>query len=101
MLNREIASQFKQLDQINFIKAKKHLLKNDIPVFSISGGEQNLVRIEFIFSNVNWDEEKPLLASATNAMLNEGTHSLTAAEIASKIDYYGSFFQTEFSSDRS
>jgi len=101
MLNREIAPQFKQVDQIDFIKAKKHLLKNNIPVFSISGGEQNLVRIEFIFANVDWNEEKPLLASVTNAMLNEGTHSLTGAEIASKIDYYGSFFQTEFSSDRS
>jgi zinc protease len=101
MLNREIAPQFKQVDQIDFIKAKKTLLKNKIPVFSISGGEQNLVRIEFIFANVDWNEEKPLLASATNAMLNEGTHALTAAEIASKIDYYGSFFQTEFSSDRS
>lgn len=101
MLNREIAPQFKEVNQIDFIKAHKHLLKNNIPVFSISGGEQNLVRIEFIFSNVNWDEKKPLLASATNAMLNEGTHALTGAEIASKIDYYGSFFQTEFSADRS
>ncbi len=101
MLNREIAPQFKQVEQIDFIKAKKHLLKNSIPVFSISGGDQNLVRIEFIFSNVNWNQEKPLLVSATNTMLNEGTHSLTGAEIASKIDYYGSFFQTDFSADRS
>lgn len=101
MLNREIAPQFRQVEQIDFIKAKKHLLKNNIPVFSISGGDQNLIRIEFLFGNVNWDKENPLLASATNAMLNEGTETLTAAEIASKIDFYGSFFQTEYSADRS
>lgn len=101
MLNREIAPQFRQVDRIDFIKAKKHLLKNNIPVFSISGGEQNLVRIEFLFGNVNWDKEKPLLASVTSSMLNEGTKTLTGAEIANKIDYYGSFFQTDFTADRS
>jgi zinc protease len=34
-------------------------------------------------------------------MISEGTHTLSSAEIASKIDYYGAFFQAEFSYDQS
>lgn len=100
MLDRLKAPEFKQVDTIDFIKAEKRFLKNNIPVFTINGGDQNLVRIEFIFDNVNWDAKKPLLTACTVTMLNEGTTNLTAAEIASNIDYYGSFFQTEYGLDR-
>lgn len=101
MLNRQITPQFKEVDHIEFINAEQFLLDNEIPVFIVNAGEQNLLRIEFIFKNVNWDASRPLVTSATNAMLNDGTHSLTGAQIASKIDYYGAFFQTEFGLDRS
>lgn len=101
MLDRQTNPEFKEVEHINFIRAEKHQLDNKIPVFVINAGEQNLVRIEFIFKNVNWDPAKPLVTSATNTMLNDGTHALTGAEIASKIDYYGSFFQTEYGLDRS
>ena len=42
-----------------------------------------------------------MLATATNTLLNDGTHSLNGAEIADKIDYYGAFFQTEYAYDHS
>lgn len=101
MLNRVQQPEFKQVEEINFLKAKKHELANKIPVFEINGGEQNLVRIEFIFQNRGWDLQKPLLPGVTNSMLTEGTHSLSSAQIASKIDYYGAFFQTEYNHDQS
>ncbi|MBU2046040.1 MAG: insulinase family protein [Bacteroidetes bacterium] len=86
---------------MTFIKAKKHLLNNGIPVFEINAGEQELVRIEFIFQNSAWSIDKPIMPSVTNGMLTEGTHSLSSAQIAAKIDYYGAFFQPDFSSDHS
>jgi predicted Zn-dependent peptidase len=101
MLDRTTAPQFKNIEDIHFIKASKHQLANDIPVFIINAGEQELVRIEFIFKNVNWDIQKPLLSLAANTMLNDGTSNLSGAEIANKIDYYGAFFQTEYGLDRS
>jgi zinc protease len=101
MLNRTKAPAFKQIEDIQFIKAQKQLLANDIPVYLINAGDQDLVRIEFIFENRAWEIDKPIMPSVTNSMLTEGTHSLSSAQIAAKIDYYGAFFQTEFGYDQS
>lgn len=101
MLNRQQAPDFKQVSAINFIEPEKRLLTNGVPVFTIYSGEQDLVRIEFIFENVNWKLEKPLQAIAVNTLINNGTNKLTAKEIAEKIDFYGAFFQTEYTQDQS
>ncbi|WP_410220826.1 M16 family metallopeptidase [Pedobacter sp.] len=99
MLNRTQAPAFRQVNNIKFIPPVKQQLANGIDVFILNIGEQDLVRIEFIFENVNWDASKPLLAMAVNGLINSGTASLSAKEIADKIDYYGAFLQTDFSSD--
>ncbi|RYG13749.1 MAG: insulinase family protein, partial [Chitinophagaceae bacterium] len=101
MLNRTQAPDFKQVSTINFIHPEKTVLDNGIPVFTVYSGEQDLVRIEFLFDNVNWNAEKPLQAIATNAMLNNGTGKLSSKEIAENIDFYGAFFQTEYGQDQS
>ena len=101
MLNRTAPPAFKQIENISFVEANKYVLKNNIPVFVVNAGEQDLVRIEFIFSNSIWQADKPLMPNVTNAMLTEGTKSFTAAQIASKIDYYGAYFEPEYSHDQS
>ncbi|WP_113652601.1 M16 family metallopeptidase [Pedobacter namyangjuensis] len=99
MLNRTTAPDFKQVNDINFIEPTKQELDNGIKVFTVNAGEQELVRIEFIFENVNWDEKKPLQAVSVNSLINNGTKTLTAKEIAEKVDYYGAFLQTEYGAD--
>ncbi|GGH02413.1 M16 family metallopeptidase [Pedobacter zeae] len=101
MLNRQQPPDFKQVSTINFIQPEKKVLDNGVPVFTIYSGEQDLVRIEFIFENVNWKLEKPLQAIAVNSLINNGTIKLTAKEIAEQIDFYGAFFQTEYVQDQS
>jgi len=99
MLNRTVAPAFKQVNDINFIKPTAKQLKNGLPVYIVNAGEQELVRIEFIFENVNWNAKKSLQAVAVNGLINSGTKTLTAKEIAEKVDYYGAFLQTEYGSD--
>lgn len=101
MLNRTLAPESKQVDEINFIEPLKQQLDNGIPVFTINAGKQELVRIEFIFENVNWDQSKPLQAVAVSHLINNGTAKLTAKDIAEKVDYYGAFLQTEYGADQS
>jgi len=101
MLNRTIAPESKQVDEISFIEPVKQTLDNGIPVFIINAGQQELVRIEFILENVNWDASKPLQAVAVNHLINNGTEHLTAMEIADKVDYHGAFLQTEYGADQS
>jgi len=99
MLNRTIAPAFKQISDINFIQPNSKQLANGLPVYVLNAGEQELVRIEFIFENGNWSEQNPLQAVAVNGLINSGTSTLTAKQIADGVDYYGAFLQTEYSAD--
>ncbi len=101
MIDRALAPAFGQVEKIELIRAEPLILSNGLKVFSINGGEQDIVRIEFIFENINYDPKKPLQSYATNIMLNDGTSELTSSEIADKIDYYGAFLQTDYSNDQS
>lgn len=101
MINRTIAPEFKQIEEISLIQASPKFLDNGIKLYTIDAGEQELVRIEFIFRNVNWDETRPLQAYATNALLIEGTSRLSSFEISESIDSYGAFIQPEYSFDYS
>jgi zinc protease len=101
MLDRTLIPESKQVNEINFITPQKQELDNGIKVFTINAGKQELVRIEFVFENVNWQESKPLQAIAVSHLINNGTTTLTAREIADKVDYYGAFLQTDYGADQS
>jgi zinc protease len=100
MLNRTLAPDFIQVEQINFIKPTINHLDNGIPVYTLFSGKQDLIRLEFIFEQVNWNAEKPLQSIAVKALLNNGTNKYTAKQIAEQIDFYGAFFQTEYGQDQ-
>jgi len=100
MLNRTLAPESKLVDEISFIEPLKQVLDNGIQVFTINAGKQELVRIEFIFENVNWNASRPLDAIAASHLINNGTSTLSAKEIADKVDYYGAFLQTEYGADQ-
>ncbi len=101
MLNRTLTPEFRQVNEINFLEPIKQHLDNGIPVFTINAGKQSLIRLEFIFENVNYDASKPLQGIAVNQLINNGTPTLTAKEIAERVDYYGAFLQTEYGADQS
>lgn len=101
MIDRTLAPEFGQVENIELIKAESHVLGNGLKVFTINGGEQDLVRIEFIFENVGYNPAMPLQTYATNTMLNDGTSELSSSEIADKIDYFGAFLQTDYTNDQS
>jgi len=99
MLNRTQAPDFKQVDHIALIKPGHLQFSNNCNLFHFNSGDQELVRIEWIFGNLRFDQQKPLLNMAVNDMLTAGTENLNAAMIADKIDYYGAFLQTDYGYD--
>ncbi|WP_345955143.1 pitrilysin family protein [Mucilaginibacter sp. PAMB04168] len=101
MLNRTTAPEFQAIDHINLIEPGHTVLPNGCQVYWFNSGDQELVRMEWIFGNLRFDVAKPLLNMAVNTMLTEGTSTLSAAEIADKIDYYGAFLQAEYGYDQS
>ena len=101
MIDRTLAPAFRQVEHIHLIKAEPVVLDNNIKLYVIKGGEQELVRIELVFKNVNWNSAKPLQAYTVNSMLVEGTSKLNAQQIAERIDYYGAFLQVDYNYDYS
>ncbi len=99
ILDRKEAPSSNKIKSFNLIQAKKNVLDNGIPVYSINAGYQDLAKIEFIFPNISFDLKRPLLNSATNRLMSEGTSKYTSQQLADHIDYYGSFFETEENSD--
>lgn len=93
MLNRTIQPAINPIEHIDMVKAEKYLLSNGIPVFYINAGTQDVVKLDIVFEAGTWFQPANLVASICNAMLEEGSESYTAAEIAETFDYYGSYLQ--------
>jgi predicted Zn-dependent peptidase len=101
MIDRKTAPVYGAIENINLLKPEQTKLENGCDVFCFNSGDQELVRIEWIFNNLRFDPAKPLLNSAANTMLTDGTATLTAAEIADKIDFYGAFLSVDYGFEQS
>lgn len=101
MLDRTTAPGFKTVDHISLIKPEHIKLANGCEFFYFNSGDQELLRLEWIFANKRFDAAKPLLNVVVNTMLTEGTATRTAAQIADEIDFYGAFIQVDYGYDHS
>ncbi len=99
-INRTISPAFKTVEKIEMIHATEKRLRNNIPVYSINAGTQELIKVEFIFSAGMFQQIKPLQAATVNAMIEEGTSKMNAAQIADAVDYYGAFLEVGVSQDQ-
>jgi zinc protease len=66
-------------------------LANSIPVYSLKVDTTELVKLELIFEAGAWYQKRPLIATATNAMLQEGSKQFSANDIAEQIEFYGAY----------
>lgn len=98
-IDRTVSPAFKTVEKIEMIQATEKKLRNSIPVYSINAGSQELIKVEFFFSAGMFQQTKPLQAATVNAMLEEGTLKMTAAQIADAVDYYGAFLEVGVSQD--
>ncbi len=88
---RSIAPEIKSIDRIHFQKANTDTLPNGIPIHTLQVGNEDVVRIDCMFRAGIYYQKYPLVASFTNQMMKEGTQNRNAAEIAEKLDFYGSW----------
>jgi zinc protease len=98
--DRKNAPVSHHLENISLLKPELLKLKNGIPVYYISGGTEDVVRVEFLFNAGNIKEDKPLIANAVNNLLTAGTLNRHSQQIVEEIDYYGAFFQNEINFDK-
>lgn len=94
MLNRTQAPEFNTINSLKIEHASLEKLDNGIPVYSVNGGTQELVRIDFIFPAGSCFQQKALVSSYALQMLENGTKNYTEEEISENLDFYGSYYST-------
>lgn len=94
MLDRSTPPPIKEVETLTFPEVDSCRLSNGIPLYIIDRGDQELSRIDILFSVGKVQERQPLTAKFTAAMLREGAAGLSSAYIAEKLDYYGATLQT-------
>jgi predicted Zn-dependent peptidase len=85
-------------EKILIPQAEEFLLDNGIKVYSVNAGTQDVVKIEFVFTDKSAAHNSVLLAAA-NRLIREGTVKHSALEISEMLDFYGAYLETESSPD--
>jgi predicted Zn-dependent peptidase len=93
MINRKSEPEVNNLFDINYLLPERWKLKNDIEVWGINAGSQELVKIDFMFDAGTWYQAKNLVAGMTNMFLNQGTKRYSAQQIAEIFDFRGAYLQ--------
>lgn len=83
--------------KLNFPEAIR--LPGKAPVFILEGGEQDIIRAEFVFQAGKWFESSPGLSDFTSILLTKGTTGLSGNEIATLLEELGYHVETGTSPD--
>ena len=89
MLDRSIQPEIKNISNIHIPNFQEYKLDNGIPVYEISMGTQEILKMEIIFNAGRPFEHQKLVARTTSALLREGTKKRKGSEIHEMIDFYG------------
>ncbi len=93
-LNRTAAPAIHTIETVELPNVEVVVLDNGLKVYALNAGEEDVVKIEFVFKAGKWYENQNLVADLTARMLREGTASKTGKELADFFDFYGSNFNT-------
>ncbi|NOZ34981.1 MAG: insulinase family protein [Chlorobi bacterium] len=99
MFDRKSQPVFKTKEDIEIKKIKKINLKGNLPFYILDSGDQDIIKIDFIFKAGKIYDKNPLLAEITNSLSIKGTERLSSEKISNTFDYYGSYIETDIGKD--
>lgn len=92
--------QINTINQVILPEVNEYTLDNGVSVYEISGGTQDVIKIELVFDAGRPYEAKKMVSKATTYLMKEGTSSLDSATIAETIDFYGATLKTSTNLDQ-
>ena len=98
-MDRTQAPAYKEIENIRFIDPQLKTLDNGLELIIFKTGSQEIVKIELVFEAGIIKQNKNLVASTTNSMLQEGSTHFSADEIAEQLDFYGSHLSLSIDKD--
>jgi zinc protease len=99
MIDRRIAPPVTLPESFFIPEARTEKLPGGNSITIVHAGEQEVVRIEFLFLAGSRYDAKKGESFFTSKMLYEGTKSFSALQIADLFDQYGAFYEVNHSSD--
>lgn len=98
-LNRAIAPNSAEIKNFNIIEAQKIPLDSGLDLYYVNAGNEDVVRVDFVFNAGSRNQNQKCLASYTAQMLSEGTKRFSAKQLADRLDYFGAYFSAHSSAD--
>ena len=93
MLDRTKQPAIKPLKDFDIQQPERLTMPNGIPLNILRAGNEEIVRMDILIGAGIWHQDQPLQALFTNRMLREGTRSMSSAEIAEQLDFYGAWME--------
>ncbi|MFN5884000.1 MAG: M16 family metallopeptidase [Bacteroidota bacterium] len=97
--NRKLAPAVREINKVIIKPADCLTLPSGIKMYSVNDPSVDVLKIEFVFDAGARLQPSPYVASATNAMLVEGTTKYTSKELAENLDFFGAYLQNRSGSD--
>ena len=93
MIDRTIQPAINEFEDFKMARAKTISLDNGMELYFLNQGEEDVLRIDWMFRAGSCYQPKKLTAHFANALIKEGCRSMNSAELAEKLDFYGSWLQ--------
>ena len=93
MLNRSIQPPICRPEHLNIQEPVRTVMPNGVQLNVLDAGDNEVMRLDVMMAGGLWGQSQPLQALFTNRMMREGTHRLSATEIAERLDYYGAWLE--------
>ncbi|MFA8449418.1 MAG: M16 family metallopeptidase [Bacteroidales bacterium] len=90
-IDRRKGVEPKMLDNFSMVKPTIYHLDNGIPVYEVSGGSQEVVRIEVVIDAGSYYQSVAGQAMLMTRMMVEGTQKYSGKDISDITEFYGSF----------
>lgn len=98
-LHREKEPDFKTIKRLEIQKPEQFVSKSGFPIYLLPIQDQEIVKIDFVFDAGEFSAKSSLTSLATLAMLQEGSTSQNAEEIAERLDFLGSYLSCSATKD--
>jgi zinc protease len=89
MTHRTVAPPFKRSLHFELIEPLRVTLRNGIETYFVSGGKQDVIKIELIVKAGRWIENAWGASHFTSNLLLKGTEQKSSFQIAQTFDFYG------------
>ena len=86
-------------ERVEMPAGQARVLENGVRMHILHSTTQHLLRVSFVFRAGSIYQTHPFVASAVANLLGEGTEKYSAAEVADRLDYYGSYYDVSLDRD--